>query len=96
MFDYNENEKQAVLEKYFSDSKTLNLIAFPKKQKQKFLCLLWIITLFEKDRTYTEKEVNSLLKEVHPDFVMIRRYLIDYKLLTREKDCSKYWVNQNK
>lgn len=95
MFDYNELEKQSVLEKYFSDSKKLNLVRFPKKQKQKYLCLLWIITLFSKDRTYTEKEVNSILKEVHQDYVMIRRYLVDYQLIDREKDGSGYWVKPN-
>ncbi|WP_430073804.1 DUF2087 domain-containing protein [Priestia aryabhattai] len=47
---------------------------------------------FKKNTYYTEKEVNEVLKGVYEDFVMIRRYLIDYKLLNRNKEGTKYWV----
>ncbi len=92
MFDYTEEEKNTVLIKYFESRESLRMTSFPKKQKQKYLCLLWIKTLFNKNIQYAEKEVNEILKPVHDDYVMIRRYLVDYGLLLRETDGSKYWV----
>ncbi|WP_434060193.1 DUF2087 domain-containing protein [Peribacillus simplex] len=47
---------------------------------------------FQKGKYYTEKEVNEVLKDIFDDFVMIRRYLIDYKLLNRNKEGTRYWV----
>jgi len=92
MFEYTEEEKRQVLEKYFINDESLQLVIFPKKQKQKYLCLLWIITLFDKDKNYNEKDVNSILEPVYPDYVMVRRYLVDYGLLNRTPDGSRYWV----
>ncbi|WP_430131109.1 DUF2087 domain-containing protein [Priestia aryabhattai] len=56
------------------------------------MILLYISRKFKKNTYYTEKEVNEVLKGVFEDFVMIRRYLIDYKLLNRNKEGTKYWV----
>jgi hypothetical protein len=93
MFDFQPSEKKEVLEKYFNQEDGLSLVLFPKKQKQKYLCLLWIKDLFSPGKIYTEREVNEILKKVYPDFVMIRRYLIDYHLLYRKADGSSYWKN---
>ncbi|QLY39967.1 DUF2087 domain-containing protein [Hujiaoplasma nucleasis] len=95
MFDYSLQEKEEVLNKFFIDKDKLIMIRFPKKLKQKYLCLLWIITLFDTYKAYSEKEVNQILEPVLDDYVMIRRYLVDYGLLKRELDGSKYWVNNN-
>jgi hypothetical protein len=94
MFEYTPEEKQEALVKYFNKDLELSLVILPKKQKQKYLCLLWIISLFENDKLYNEKEVNLILKNVYFDYVMIRRYLIDYRLLIRKDDGSVYWVNK--
>jgi hypothetical protein len=59
------------------------------------LCLLWIIELFDPNEFYTEKEVNGILKPVYVDYVMLRRYLVDFKLLDRKKDGSLYWLSQS-
>lgn len=53
-----------------------------------------IATLFDENKKYSEVEVNEILKPVYDDFVLLRRYLIDYKFLTREKDGSCYYVNK--
>ncbi|MCC9311167.1 DUF2087 domain-containing protein [Kitasatospora sp. RB6PN24] len=47
-------------------------------------------TLFEADRRYSEREVNEALLTVHDDFPALRRYLVEAKLLTRDKDGSGY------
>ena len=40
---------------------------------------------FERGRDYDEGEVNVLLSPVDPDFAMLRRYLIDERILERDK-----------
>ena len=53
-----------------------------------------IATQFDENKKYSEAEVNEILKPVYDDFVLLRRYLIDYKFLMREKDGSSYCVNK--
>lgn len=40
---------------------------------------------FERGRDYEEREVNLLLGQVDNDFATLRRYLIDERILVREK-----------
>lgn len=92
MFEYTNEEKESMIDKFFISRDDLKFKSFPKKQKHKYLCLLWVKTLFEENTFYTEKEVNHILEDVYKDYVMIRRYLVDYQLLNREMDGSRYWV----
>jgi hypothetical protein len=52
-------------------------------EKQKIL-MRWLVERFEEGRTYPEREVNAILKEVHPDFAALRRMLIDYRNMKRD------------
>ena len=55
---------------------------------------LWILwTRFDSRRVYTEKEVNAVLQDANGfgDHVLLRRELVDHKLLARKSDCSEYW-----
>jgi len=92
MFHYTDRELEEALNKFFVSDNPMVLNVLPKKQKDKYLCFLWIRTLFDQQQTYDEKEVNNILKPVYKDYVMLRRYLIDYQLLKRYEDGSKYWV----
>ena len=49
-----------------------------------------ISQVFDYDVSYTEKEVNDLLRPVYDDFVLLRRYLVDYSLLERTNSGSIY------
>ena len=88
-FIVTEEEKLKVLETYFKDGV---LETFPRKEKRKFIILEEIIQQFEAEEIYSEKEINEKLKEIYPDFATIRRYLIDYRLLERNKNGTAYWV----
>lgn len=88
-YQISEEEIKKVLNIYFKEER---LIQIPKKEKKRVIILLYISRKFQKNTYYTEKEVNEILKDVFEDFVMIRRYLIDYKLLNRNKEGTKYWV----
>ncbi|WP_081311928.1 DUF2087 domain-containing protein [Brochothrix thermosphacta] len=43
------------------------------------------------NKSYTEKEVNTILYNWYDDFVILRRYLVDYHFLKREDDGSLYY-----
>jgi len=84
-----EKEKAEIMEKYFDGDQ---LISFPKKQKRKLVLLQHIAEMFDSAKTYSETEVNAVLKRVYEDYVTIRRYLIDYGFMDRRKDGTQYRV----
>ncbi|MFE0442266.1 MULTISPECIES: DUF2087 domain-containing protein [Aerococcus] len=45
-----------------------------------------------KNRIYSEKEVNEILKPIYTDFAIIRRSLIDYGFMEHNQDCTEYWI----
>lgn len=51
--------------------------------------LRWLAGKFEPGRRYPEREVNELLKRHHPDFATLRRDLVDFRYLAREREI--YW-----
>ncbi len=91
-FAITEEENAEILKAYFKEGVDGPISEFPKKQKRKAAILRQLIKRFEIGREYTEKEVNAILSEVYPDYVTLRRYLIDYGLLEREDDGSVYCV----
>lgn len=55
--------------------------------------VMWVLwTRFDAKRSYTESEVNAVLKAAHMffDHATLRRELIDHQLMTRKPDCSDY------
>lgn len=87
-----EAENEKILSSYFKEGLDGPLSEFPTREKRKLVVLKHIIRLFEPNTKYTEKEVNEKLKAVYPDYVTIRRYMIEYGFLDRHKDGSSYWV----
>jgi len=85
-----ENEK--ILNKYFIYGLEGPLSEFPLKQKRKLIILRHIVKRFDINKQYTEKEVNQILKEVYDDYVTLRRYLIEYGFMDRNRDGSVYWL----
>jgi hypothetical protein len=43
---------------------------------------------------YAEKEINEILKAIYEDYVMLRRYLIEYGFIDRKSDGSEYWLKK--
>jgi predicted transcriptional regulator len=85
-----EAEDQQVLRDYTSFGVLTHL---PTKQKKTMVILRWLATLFLPDRLYSEQEVNALLKGVYAeDFVSLRRDLVDFGYLRRERGGGKYWL----
>ena len=67
--------------------------ALPTKHSAKLQVLEALAGKFDKDCSYTEKEVNEIVSCWHTfgDFYLLRRELIDAGFLARTSDCSKYW-----
>lgn len=89
-YNITDAEREKVLKTYFDEANMLK--KFPSKEKRKIVILQEFVKKFEMGKSYTEKEVNEILKTMYADFVTIRRYLIEYGFLDRNKDGSSYWV----
>lgn len=92
-YNVTQEEKDKMVKKFFIEG-TTTLKTFPSKEKQKLVVLREITSLFSADKTYTEKEINEILKTVYADFVTLRRYLIAYGFLDRKNDGSSYWLKK--
>jgi hypothetical protein len=44
-----------------------------------------LMTQFDLGRSYTEREVNDVLKAFHPDVATLRRELVDYGFMSRDR-----------
>ena len=68
--------------KYFKNNK---LMTIPKKEKNKGPVLQIVLAMLkERSFEFTERELNEAIKEIYPDYSLIRRYLVDYKFLERD------------
>lgn len=86
------DEKDKILTTYFKQGLNGPLDSFPSKEKRKLIVLQHILKRFDRNKNYSEKEVNEILKFTFHDFATLRRYFIEYGLMDRNKDCSEYWV----
>lgn len=78
-----------ILEDYLDPGGAISKI--PNNQRKLDVVLRYIAEKFEFDRTYTEKEVNTVIGALNPDISGLRRDLISARYLRREKDGSAYW-----
>lgn len=81
-----ERYREKVIDSFFKYNKLKNL---PVQKKKKQIVLEKIVESFEKDRTYTEKEVNLIIADFHDDFCTIRRDLIGFNLMERKDGIYK-------
>ena len=66
-----------------------SLRKIPAQQKKLLVVLRHMLKEFEPGVTYPEKQVNAILGRFHPDTASLRRAMIEYKFMKREK--GKYW-----
>ncbi|WKY44407.1 DUF2087 domain-containing protein [Eubacteriaceae bacterium ES2] len=85
------------MEENIDISKFLNengrIIQLSQKKKIRVAILDYLANQFEANRDYSEKEVNTVCEEWHTfgDYFLLRRGMIDYGLLCREANGSRYW-----
>jgi hypothetical protein len=91
-FAITEQEAASIVASYFKQGPAGPLLSFPSKEKKRVAIIKHLIQFFDVNKTYTEKEVNDILKPFYDDYVLLRRYLIEYGFMDRTQDCSAYWV----
>ena len=89
--DLDEFSKK-ILRDYLNPDGTIRQVPDQKKIGP---VLEYLIQNFEFDRTYTEREVNTIIKRFNEDTAGLRRDLVDAGMLAREDDGSKYWRVRN-
>ena len=81
-----EEYREKVIDSFFKYDK---LIGIPAQKKKRQIVLEKIVESFEKDREYTEREVNLIIADFHDDFCTIRRDLIGFDLMERNNGIYK-------
>lgn len=76
------DDRARVMKHFFRDGR---LVTIPAARKQRVIVLQYMLEQFDPNRTYPEREVNDLLGGFHEDFATLRRELVDYGYLVREK-----------
>jgi hypothetical protein len=89
MFNLTTKDIQSIWEAYFNDESKF-IFVYPSKRKKQWAILYMIAKDFNMHQTYSEKEVDAILKTYHEDYVRLRRDLIDFKFFIRTKDGSIY------
>jgi len=86
-----QKEYDEILGRYFPEGLDGPLKEFPAREKRKMAILTHLVKRFTPGIRYTEKQVTEILKTAHADHATLRRYLIEYGFMQRERDCSAYW-----
>jgi DNA-binding transcriptional ArsR family regulator len=86
------DDRSRVLASFFDGER---LRSIPTGDARKLIILSEIARHFQSERTYSEREINGVLKEVYEyDFVTLRRLLVDFHFLNR--DSGVYWVGEGR
>ncbi|MDT8717114.1 DUF2087 domain-containing protein [Clostridium sp. 19966] len=66
---------------------------WPSKHDSRLLVLEYLADKFQYNHFYSEKEVNNIIENYHTfeDYFLLRRELIESKLLSRTRNGAKYW-----
>lgn len=86
--DFSDEDKKVLKAYTFAG----RLKQIPTKDPKLMVVLNWLALAFERDVTYTEAQVNEIIAKVHADFATLRRNLVDYGFLRRERAGTKYWL----
>jgi len=86
-----KDERSKVLASFFRDGR---LTGGPSGDQRRLIVLEEIVARFERGRTYTEREVNDIIKPIFEDYTTIRRALVDYHFMNRSEGI--YWLGEGR
>ena len=81
-----EDDTDKVLNRFIEGDRLRHL---PAKHTYRLIILEWVAAKFEAGSQYAEREVNDTLKRYFDDHASLRRALVDYGFMQREKGI--YW-----
>jgi len=76
------DERERVLRAYFDGER---LIRLPRNRRKRLIVLEHVARRFEHGRRYPEREVNAVLRGLYSDHSTLRRDLVDYRFMTRDR-----------
>lgn len=79
-------DERKVLQNLFNGDR---LKQIPANRRNLLIVLKWLAGQFEEGRRYSEKEVNAIIQRHHEDYATLRRDLVDFRFMQREKGI--YW-----
>lgn len=57
----------------------------PTTRKKRWVILKWLVGRVDSDASYTENQLNEIIKRYHWDTATLRREMIGYRMLARNK-----------
>ena len=84
-----DEKSQKVLKTHLHADGTIRQV--PSQPAKLKVILNYLISKFEMNKDYTEKEVNMILRGFNEDTAGLRRELVDAGMLDRKGDGSRYW-----
>lgn len=72
--------ERKVLSNYLEGDRLLRI---PHGLKKRWAVLKWLVARFEPDATYTEADVNRIIKRHHEDCATLRRDMVGYRMMQR-------------
>jgi len=80
--DADQQLRESVIKNFFTQDGKLKSI--PAQLKKKLIVLTHIVSMLEKGRKYSEKEINEFIAGFHEDFATIRREFIMHHFMYRD------------
>lgn len=82
-----------LLETYIDEQGRVKEWPGKRKRDVQVAIIHYLVDKLEVGRTYTEREVNEILRQWHTfeDWALLRREMFEMGLLNREKDGTVYW-----
>ena len=74
--------EREILRNFIEDDR---LTKIPDARKKRWVVLKWLARRFALDSRYSEAELSAVLKRHHPDVATLRRELVGYRMLERNK-----------
>lgn len=89
-------EKYQSLKGYRDDSGKFDRLPGKRQKKNLDLMIKYLAEQFDKNRKYSEKEVNDILNQHHSfnDPATLRRLLFGTGIMQRTLDGRSYWLTQ--
>ena len=75
--------KNQVLRSFIKNGK---IVQIPSQKQKRWIVFEQILKNFDFDKTYSESDVNEIIKTYHEDYCLIRRTFIEERVMKREND----------
>jgi hypothetical protein len=93
--DFTEEERKIVVNFTRPNGEITQIPLQPKKQQ---ILVRYarhhVLRALEPGKAYPEKEINLLIKQLHPDAAFFRRTFVDSGYLNRTNNGSAYWLGE--